>query len=201
MKKDYSPEERLLRLIRGEKRLEPSKSSSSAGSSSRLRQKLRSKFSQFQIQDIQRLLWGALFISFLYLLICHVWPLWFRQKDYRAFNIIGEENSGVIEEEIKPEVKPYSFYQEAITGRQIFSSSTAEVAQAQSGSTFTEYIKDLNLLGIISGDNPQAIIEDKKTQKTYFLKRGESFGTIKVEGIGEGKVTLELQGQRFDLFL
>ncbi|MEW5822015.1 MAG: hypothetical protein AB1782_17610 [Cyanobacteriota bacterium] len=64
-----------------------------------------------------------------------------------------------------------------------------------------DILKDINLLGIVSGEKPQAIIEDKKTQKTYFLNKGDSFGQVKVLEIKEGKVLLDYRGKNFDLFL
>lgn len=57
------------------------------------------------------------------------------------------------------------------------------------------------LAGVISGDNPQAIIEDKKTKATYFLNKGQLLGNFKIEEILEGKVILELSGERFELSL
>ena len=40
------------------------------------------------------------------------------------------------------------------------------------------------------GEDPQAIIEDKRTGETLFLKRGEMINDIKIEVIGTGRVTL-----------
>ncbi|MCM8789708.1 MAG: hypothetical protein NC916_01615, partial [Candidatus Omnitrophica bacterium] len=64
-----------------------------------------------------------------------------------------------------------------------------------------EATKDLKLLGIIFGDNPQAIIEDAKNQKTYYLNREQSIGDFIVEDIRDGKVILDYQGQKFELYL
>jgi len=49
--------------------------------------------------------------------------------------------------------------------------------------------------------HPQAIIEDKKEQKTYFLETGEMLGSLRVEQILEEKVTLSDDGEQFDLVL
>ena len=202
MKKDLSPEERLLRLIRSQKHSKASQDSSKIFLLSSFLQKLKSKFSRLHIRNVQGLLRGILFISFGYLVICLIWPKFVRQEV--GGGAIKKEESKITEEEASPEIKPYNFYQKAIQDRQIFTALSIETErgdQGQSDSSITERIKELNLLGIISGDKPQAIIEDKKTQKTHFLEEGEFLGAIKVEEIGEGKVTLEFQGQRFDLFL
>jgi type II secretory pathway component PulC len=64
-----------------------------------------------------------------------------------------------------------------------------------------EIISQYNLSGIVSGDNPKAIIEDKKSQKSYFLREGESAGDLTVEKIGAGKVSLDYKGEKFELVL
>lgn len=62
-----------------------------------------------------------------------------------------------------------------------------------------EIMGSLNLLGIITGDNNQAIIEDKTLKKTYFLYKGDSFGGLKVYDIKESAVILEYNGEKIEL--
>jgi len=62
-----------------------------------------------------------------------------------------------------------------------------------------EILGNLNLLGIISGDNNQAIIEDKTLKKTYFLYKGDSFGDLKVYDIKESVVILDYNGEKIEL--
>ena len=62
-----------------------------------------------------------------------------------------------------------------------------------------EALQDFNLLGVITGDDNQAIIEDKKTKRTFFLYKGDSFREFKVYDIREGSVTLDYQGERIEL--
>lgn len=62
-----------------------------------------------------------------------------------------------------------------------------------------ELVKDLAVLGIITGDNDQAIIEDKATGKTFFLYEGDSFGDFKVNEIKDNGVILDYKGQRIEL--
>lgn len=62
-----------------------------------------------------------------------------------------------------------------------------------------EMLQDLSLLGVITGDDNQAIIEDKKTKRTFFLYKGDSFREFKVDDIKEGSVTLDYQGERIEL--
>lgn len=62
-----------------------------------------------------------------------------------------------------------------------------------------EILGNFNLLGIISGDNNQAIIEDKALKKTYFLYKGDSFGDLKVYDIKESAVILDYEGEKIEL--
>ena len=61
--------------------------------------------------------------------------------------------------------------------------------------------EQVGLVGIVAGDNPQAIIEDKKAQKTYYLNKGQSFNGYVVEEILENKVVLDYEGKKISLFL
>ena len=100
--------------------------------------------------------------------------------------------------------KPYEYYGSVIEKRDLFQAGLptrgGPVANT-SASTAEARFKDLTLVGIISGKNPQAIIEDKKDQKTYFLKTGESLGELRIEQILDEKVTLSYEGEQFDLML
>ena len=99
--------------------------------------------------------------------------------------------------------KLYSYYGEDIEKRDIFRSSfqgtSKEVAVEEKA--LKEFTKDLNLLGIVTGKNPQAIIEDKKEGKTYFVNKGDSIGVLRVEEIREDRVILNYQGEQLDLTL
>ncbi|MFC1667207.1 hypothetical protein ACFL0P_05035 [Candidatus Omnitrophota bacterium] len=60
-------------------------------------------------------------------------------------------------------------------------------------------IKDLHLLGIIAGDDVQAIIEDRETGKTFFVYQGDSFEKITVHRIRDSKVILDYKGDKIEL--
>lgn len=62
-----------------------------------------------------------------------------------------------------------------------------------------EVVKDMGLLGIIRGHKDQAVIEDKKEKKTYFLYRGDSFGEFTLFDIKDSAVILEYKGERVEL--
>ena len=64
-----------------------------------------------------------------------------------------------------------------------------------------EKLKDLSLKGIIAGDKPQAIIEDEKSKKSFFLYKGESINDIRVEDIQSDRVILRVNGEVLELTL
>lgn len=59
----------------------------------------------------------------------------------------------------------------------------------------------LTLSGIIFEDEPQAIIEDRKKNKTYILKKGDYLENLKIDDIRKGKVRLRLDSQTMELEL
>lgn len=199
MKENISPEEKLLRLIRGEKKSEESRGGSKSVPQKELRIKTISS-ERYSIEYGKKIFFGIFLISLAYLLMTLV----FNFVPKKTILVSPPPKEIEIEEEkIEQQVKPFNFYLEAIDRKQIFSSESPEITKpAETGDLKgTELIRELNLLGIISGDDPQAIIEDKKIHKTFFLRKGDFVGEFQVEEIGEGKVILNYQGQKFDLFL
>ena len=102
-------------------------------------------------------------------------------------------------------LKEGSFYQQKVTSRDIFKEGgkplekkkdKKEAAPAEE----SEVAKSLSLVGISWSSNPDVIIEDKATQKTYFVKRGQLVGdNVKVEAIFKDHVVLSHEGQEFEL--
>ena len=107
------------------------------------------------------------------------------------------------EKETPMETKGYSYYLNRITGKRLFGSGSYVQTEPREGMETTGEASGstLGLVGVIPGNNPQAIIEDKKNQKTYYLIKGQSVDEIVVEDIGENKVMLEYKGKRMTLFL
>ncbi|MFH1854067.1 MAG: hypothetical protein ABH815_02020 [Candidatus Omnitrophota bacterium] len=62
-----------------------------------------------------------------------------------------------------------------------------------------DVLKNLNLLGIVAGDDNQAIIEDLESKKTHFLYTGDNLGEYKVLDIKDNKVLLEYKGEKIEL--
>ena len=98
--------------------------------------------------------------------------------------------------------KPYSYYGEDIQKRDIFRPSfTGSAKPAPGVESVKEAAKDLNLVGIVAGKTPHAIIEDKKEGRTLFVNQGDAIGDFRVEAIREDRVILNYQGEQLDLVL
>jgi hypothetical protein len=101
--------------------------------------------------------------------------------------------------------KPLSYYTDPIAGRYLFRADRAVVGTQ--GSTRiahedeAEILADIDLIGILIDERPQAVIEDKTTGRTYFLYEGDNFRDMVVEKILVGKVIFTYGGQTLELML
>lgn len=94
-------------------------------------------------------------------------------------------------------------YQKLLNKKAIFAPpviSNSKGKESQ-GPSLRDLAKDLNLVGIIPGDDPQVIIEDKRNGQTLFLKKGEMIDTIIVKDIQNGRVVLEFNDETLTLSL
>ena len=73
------------------------------------------------------------------------------------------------------------------------------VAEEKPSASKEELSKDLTLLGIVTGDENQAVIEDKGADKSYFLYRGDTFKDFTVYDIEDSKVILDYKGEKIEL--
>ncbi len=83
-----------------------------------------------------------------------------------------------------------------LNGRNIF---RPLAAMPLAGAVADNLLKDIELVGIVLGKNPEAIIEDKKRQVSYRLTAGQFLNDIEICEIKEGRVIIELKGERFEL--
>jgi hypothetical protein len=95
----------------------------------------------------------------------------------------------------KLETKPaasFDEYEKLLKEKNIFTPSQPEREKGSlpASKQLRELTKDLRLVGILPGDEPQVIIEDKKSGQTLFLKEGELIDAIEVRKISTGKVVL-----------
>lgn len=126
----------------------------------------------------------------------------YNEKLAKVKTAVGRDEYKAIMEAIKPPA-PYSGYSSRFSGKDLFKAQVVVEAK-KSGipkKEVREMIKNLSLMGIISEDDPQAIIEDKASRKSYTLSRGEYISGMEIVEIKNNKIVLEYEGQRFDLYL
>ncbi len=204
MKENSSPEEKLLRLIRGQKKHAVAADKLPIGQEQEPGRKIHKfqmslPYNYISILGINKIFVVIFIISCGFLVYTFVYPL-FESKDFALPKPIQEKPG---EEKNVPaqEAKPYEYYLEGVKNRQIFSGSSGTDSGKAPAAVSSDLIKDMSLIGIVSGDNPQAVIEDKKSQKTYYVTKGQFIGEFKVEDIEDGKIILNYNGQKFELYL
>ena len=192
-KKDFSPEEKLLRLIKGTKK----KSLPIVPSHPVF------KLREFDTRKVN----STLIIFLLGLSVYYVFDLFHgRFHEKKKIDAISVYDEGIPEtpETEKNDIlatQPYSYYSSSIAKRNIFMPQQVEVDEVITGPALEEVSAGLSLVGIIAGNRPQAIIEEKKTKKSYFLFEGGSVGQAKLIEISGDSVVMEYQGQTFELVL
>lgn len=216
MKDNISPEEKLLNLIKGDKKTapklpvflhrQPVKKNTAAASAVKtgLRDQAWPIFRKYFTAKYVHVLIVVFFVlSLVNLFFAFIYPWIGLQRISLPDVPKGDAQIAMPETGLKQDVKPYEFYAQALSRRQIFSDSNLS-AQGQSGISSVapaDLIKDLNLVGIISGEHPQAVIEDRKTQKTYYLNEGQYIGQLQIDGIQQGKIILKYNNQKYELYL
>jgi len=105
-------------------------------------------------------------------------------------------------------LKAASYYLEKVKERNIFEiGEKKEIEQPKEVADKTklpsqktmEVIQNLKLVGISWSDNPDAMIEDTRSMRTFFVKRGETIGDIKIQAIFKDKVVLNCAGEEVEL--
>lgn len=101
--------------------------------------------------------------------------------------------------------RPLSYYLEKVRARNIFKmgprkvTDAAEVADRGPSSRIIEATQHLKLVGISWSNDPDAMIEDTKALRTFFVKRSQMIGDIKVQAIFKDKVILGYEGEEIEL--
>jgi hypothetical protein len=98
--------------------------------------------------------------------------------------------------------KAASYYLDKVRERDIFTmgaKKTEKPVDNTPSSKSLELAASLKLVGISWSSDPDAMIEDTKATKTYFVKRGEMVGDARVQAIFKDKVVLSLDKEEFEL--
>ncbi|MBL7156745.1 MAG: hypothetical protein ISS92_01140 [Candidatus Omnitrophica bacterium] len=204
-----SPEDRLLHLIKGKykKRSDTGEATPAVAQKSLFTEAVKKIFLKNKIfkpvflKPINRILVAVLIIASIYFLDSFLYSPY---KDIGSIVPPGETGRvgtdlAPPERPVSPHVKDYSTYSRQIKGKNLFSAPFIKEEESQVPEI--DITKRFNLVGIIAGDEPQAIIEDKEAQKTHYLYKGQSFSGVDILEIGGGKVVLSYKGRQIILVL
>jgi len=81
-------------------------------------------------------------------------------------------------------------------GKKIFKNFKVNVGRNIASTTdgFEEALKNLNLIGVVDDGEVKAVIEDKKSCKSYFLKKADIISGLSVLQIKDNEVIFEAGG-------
>jgi type II secretory pathway component PulC len=212
MRDNNSPEEKLLKLIRGQKNppqdiplIKPQEEASAVTATYEKKRSFKSILRPPEVIKylglsyiIKKVIILLLGFSFLYVVLSFLYPFFGLQKIRMPKPLPLEVTK--TKNIINKESMPYESYSGEIKKRNIFlnkgmgAASNPAVASA-------DLVKNFNLIGIIAGNVPQAIIEDKTNNKVYYLNKGQYIGEFQVQDILEGKIILNYEGQSYELYL
>jgi len=172
---------------------------------------LRDKFYEirsqpFDIKFLNKVLCLLIFILSLYFFIS-LFSIFKQFKNLPSVvNLAKEEIDSLDTSGVLLLKNPSSYYVNKARERDIFrmgkiEKDTQEVKSVSRGpsSKIIEATQHLRLVGISWSSDPDAMIEDTKAMRTFFIKRGQKIGDVKVEAIFKDKVILSYEGEEIEL--
>jgi len=206
---NLTPEEKLLRLIRGK-----AKKPAAGSHPQKTQQKIRAHIDPKSAIILKKSLGLSkiftfnkisIILSILIILAAgySIFELLIPQPSFNLEEYARSKREDGIDREsiqISPS-KPYSHYSQQINTRDIFNAPflSSRIADTSMDSSLERKIAHLSLVGIVLDEVPQVIIEDKKNHKTHFLNKGDYIGEIKIEDISESKVILSYEDEEFEM--
>ncbi len=159
----------------------------------------------FDIQLVNKLLGLSIFILLSYLISNSYFSMLKAKKIGNALLAGNRTGVKVTVPDINPVIKnQLDYYTEKISDRDIFAMiSRRRVEEDANAGVTTEELNQvmetLKLVGISWSNNPDAIIEDTKANRTFFLKEGQEINKVKVKQIFKDKVIMVYGGKEIEL--
>jgi len=115
----------------------------------------------------------------------------------------GANQSSAETREVSALTQTVSYYLDKIRERDIFKMGPKAVvkdaAPPAPASKVIEATQSLKLVGISWSKEPDAMIEDTKALRTFFVKRGQTIGPVRIEAIFKDKVILKYGTEEIEL--
>lgn len=218
MTKDMTPEERLLKLIRGGHRSEKPPASGSSTPSAPAHEPspepvLRSKAQEVFIpkkKSINPVKIAAIFLIIFLIIGTGYFIYQISSKKDESYIIDIER---LISAELEPEratgakdkvpLIVEEEEEEPVEFRELFGAPVVKEIEpvAEEGPSISELAADLILVGVITGTDPQAIITNKRTRQTFYVSEGEDILEFKVQKVDQAIVILEYKEKTIKLSL
>ncbi len=160
-------------------------------------------FRQLDIKAVNAVLGGIAFFLLLYLVGNSIVSVIGLKKNPAPGFKPGTTAGTELSREDRDFKNSVSAYLEKIRIRDIFTlgeSTAASVNESKGPSSrIIEATAHLRLVGISWSNDPDAMIEDTKALRTFFAKRGQMIGRIRVQAILKDKVILSYAGEEIEL--
>ncbi len=169
-----------------------------------LKKSLSGESRQIDIKFLNRLLAVAIMIAVFYLVSTFYFSVTgLNNMKNRKFIVKdGVKQSGE-DKEVLSLKQTVSHYLDRIRQRDIFKMGPKKVSNdavpAAPNSKIVEATQNLKLVGISWSKDPDAMIEDTRALKTFFVKRGQMIGQVRVEAIFKDKVILKYDTEEIEL--
>ena len=97
----------------------------------------------------------------------------------------------------------YENYQKVFEGRNMFKTigEPPPLITVERSASFSDLTRNLYLSGIIDGEKPQAIIEDRSNGQIHYVESGDFIGSIQVISVGSDHVILRYGDEEGQLTL
>lgn len=212
MQKDISPEEKLLNLIKGRdpgsKDVSQEKSEQGEPSQEPIslpkgtipvpRKKMVKEIKSLSILNKFFIL--CLIGATGYTAFCYIYPYKSKVKIPERFELRRQSQTLGREPKLPPSL---SYYADVLSTRQMFKLYEAPkptpTGTPKQKVTLQQLLSGYTFVGVIYGEVPQAIVEEKRSGQSFYLIAGQSLGEIKIEKIERGKITISYEEERMEI--
>ncbi len=131
-------------------------------------------------------------VALLFLIPMDAWKIRMRNYTVSPREVVETKEKG-------SSVFSIDSYKNAFMQSTLFGNVPAEVTSPLLRSSILDLVKDFRLKGVILAGEPEAIVEDARTQKTVFVKTGQQLGELTVKQIQEGVLIVAYLGEEVRL--
>ncbi len=96
-------------------------------------------------------------------------------------------------------IQAITFYESVLDQDTFFGKILSKGSEKTIKVPLSERVKDYRLKGVFLSETSEAIFEDARTQKAFFVQEGGAFDELQVKKIQEGKVTLGIEAEEITL--